>query len=249
MLRAMKLRLTRKLAIGAAFTVVVGAGALSWIALRAPMHWPIRLLGAERAASLRVRLGVIAAHALGRRPVIMIGDSRFDQLGFAGLGTSDELVVCAGFGGATARGWNAVLSASARSSQPATFVVWLGVNDLVNEVASGGDATRHLEAIIDRLARATPHRVLVLEQIPVRLPASPEQDRVAEAVVEINRALAALTARFPKVELVPLWARFGGGAPAAASPCRDCYADALHLSEHGDAVLRALLAGALRGKP
>jgi lysophospholipase L1-like esterase len=199
--------------------------------------------------SLRVRFAFMAARVLGKRPVVLIGDSRFDQLGSAGLGSNDELVVCAGVAGATARVWSSVLATTGPSARPATFVVWLGVNDLVNEGTTARATVRHLQAIADQLAQGAQPRVLLLEQIPVRLPASPEAERIAVAVDEINRALAAIAQRDARVELVPLWTRFGGGAAGGSDPCKDCYADALHLSEHGDRVLRELLDDALRRKP
>ena len=245
----MKRKLVRRLVAGGIGGAVIGAAAFTWFALRPPMHWPVRVLGLERAASLRVRFAFMAARVLGKRAVVLIGDSRFDQLGSAGLGSRDELVVCAGISGATARVWSSVLAATGPSARPATLAVWLGVNDLLNERTSARDTVRHLEAIADLLANGAQSRVLLLEQIPVRLPASPEAERIAAAVDEINRGLAAIAQRDARVELVPLWTRFGGGAAAGSDPCKDCYADELHLSEHGDRVLRDLLDDALRRKP
>jgi lysophospholipase L1-like esterase len=235
----------RAVTIGVVISAL-SAGAIGWAFARVPLRLVGRVVGIEAAMGLRVRSGLAAAALLGRRGLVMLGDSRFESLGIDWLQADDRMVVPAALAGATARGWNDALRCASFAATPTTLVVWLGVNDMVNERASGAETLRRLQAIVACAQQGAANRVLLLEQIPVRLSPAVENARIEQELRAINAGLDELAQRSDRVELLPLWSRFGGDGATAA--CADCYDDGLHLNARGEAFLRGLLT-TLLGQP
>jgi lysophospholipase L1-like esterase len=220
------------------------AAALAWLGLRGDAWWSVRLLGLQTAAGLRVHGGLGAARLLGRSALVLLGDSRLEMMGSDGIDPGGRWLVPAGLSGTTARLWSGVLASEERGTAPVVFVIWLGVNDVVNERASGDDVVRRLRAITDYALRGSDDRVLLLEQFPLALPPSAEAARVERELRVINSGLAAMAEADARVDLLPLWTRLG--AQRGADGCADCLLDALHLNERGNAFVRELLSAALR---
>jgi hypothetical protein len=199
--------------------------------------WSARRLALQLAAGVRVHAGLGAARLLRRKALVLVGDSRFAQMGMDAIDPGERQLVPAAFAGATARFWSAGLRGPRRGRPPVLFAIWLGVNDVVNEGASGAQVVRRLRAISEHALGGSDDRVLLVEQIPTRLRPSAEAARVDEELRAVNRGLAQIADRDARVWLLPLWARF------EAAP--DCMSDAVHLNERGNAFLRALLAETL----
>lgn len=217
---------------------VLLVGASPWVGLHLPMRWSARLVGLEAAAGLRLRSGLCAARMLARRPIVLLGDSRLEALGAGGSEVRGRVVVPATLPGSTARFWAATVRTTALEAAPATYVVWLGVNDLLHDRADAGTVLSSLRAITDRALQAQESSVVVLEQIPVRLPNAGEAARIDRASQAVNQGLVRIARTRSRVTVVPLFERFAA--------CGECYADALHPSARGEREIGRLLAAAVR---
>jgi lysophospholipase L1-like esterase len=230
---------------GAALVCAAGVAVLAWAGVRGDVVWSVRLLGFARAADMRVYGGLRAARLLHRTACVLLGDSRFEMLGSEGIEIGARWLVPAGFSGATARGWSIRLRERARDDgAPVVFVIWLGVNDVVNEHARGTDVVRYLRALTDYALRGPDDRVLLLEQFPLAFPASADSERVNRELRVVNDGLAAIAAADERVGLLPLWTAFS--AEGGADACRECLSDPLHLNEGGNRFVRARISAALR---
>jgi lysophospholipase L1-like esterase len=225
-----------KKALLAAVSVAAFVAGLGWAVLFGPARRLGQVIGYEATAELRIHSAVRMAHLLGQRPVLLLGDSRVESLGRAAIGGADDFVINAGITGTTARFWREVLSAS--DTGGAVYIVWIGINDLINVRAAHETVVHDLRAIVARLVQNGATRVLLLEQIPVTVKAA-RQASITLGVLEINRALLALAVSAPTVSTLALHARVqppqDGSAPAS------WYADGVHLNERGNAQVRALL--------
>lgn len=227
---------------------VTAVGALGWCSLRAPVSQIARVIGDGPAAKLRLRAGLGASRMLGRRALVMLGDSRLEQLGVDGLGAGDRLIVRAAVAGTTARFWSGCVNAVPLGDGPSTFVIWLGINDVFLQLTPPDRVLGYLRAIASDVLRGPENRVLLLEQIPLSGSADEGTRRLERASVEINRGLAELARELPRTRVLPLWTRFAPGS--AERVCGEqCYQDPLHLNEHGSRIVRQLLIAALRADP
>jgi lysophospholipase L1-like esterase len=229
-----------KKALLAAVGVAAFAAGLGWAVLFGAPNRLGRVIGYEATAVLRIQSAVRMAQLLGRRPVVLLGDSRVESLGRQAIGGADDFVINAGISGTTARFWRELLSAAETGG--AVYVVWIGINDLVNAGASHEAVLHDLRAIVSRLVQNGATQVLLVEQIPTTVEAA-RQASITAGILEINRGLLAMADSTAAVSTVALHARvqpLQDGSPAAS-----WYADGVHLNERGNALVRALLRAVL----
>lgn len=225
-----------KKALLAVVGVAAFAAGLGWAVLFGPRYYLGRVIGYEATAALRIKGAVRMAQVLGRRPVVLLGDSRIEALGREAIGRADDFVINAGISGTTARFWREALGAS--ETDGAVYIVWLGINDLMNAGTPHEIVLDDLRAIAQRLVQNGAKQVLWLEQIPTTVKAA-RQAAVTLGIVEINRGLLDLVRSSPVVSVLPLHARVQ--ASQDAGPAASWYADGVHLNERGSAQVRASL--------
>lgn len=222
------------LAGGIVAVTVFGVGMGSAVVLSAPMSRLSRWVGPRNAVVARVELGLWWAGLRSRKTLLIVGDSRFEVLEASVPERGGWQAVNVAMSGSTAADWHALLAERDAAERYDAALLWVGTNDFVNHDAAIEPTVGHAVAVARRLGSYA-RRVVVLEQIPVRLASDVTSRRVSARVVELNRGLHERLAREPGVHVAPLHAALLAADGLLAPWCTD---DGLHLNEQGNTWLR-----------
>lgn len=220
------------LALALGLTLLCGAIALL---VCGSVHRPARLLGTSHAVRARIALGGMLGAALGRDTMLLVGDSRVEALPSPALAAGSPLfVVNAGVSGASAQAWLELLPARA-GDEPryGTAVWWAGLNDLLYGRANDATVADYVSRVALRL-RHHARRVLVVEQIPVRLGSVAESQALDARLAAVNAEVRARLARDPGLSIFAIHDRLRDADGQLARWCSD---DGLHLNAAGNAWL------------
>jgi lysophospholipase L1-like esterase len=206
-----------------------------WLALAAPARFPRRLLGTVAFSALRLRGSLVLAPLARKHPVVLVGDSRMESLGGSLAGVRNAWAINIGLAGTTARFWRDALASRQLHHTDATFVLWVGINDLLVLGHRPATVAQDLEIVARRILGTWDARALIIvEQIPVRIEPESLNAEINRSVLALNRTFATLTTLSPRVVVLPLYARLCG---ADGRPLSTYYADGIHLNERGNRLL------------
>jgi lysophospholipase L1-like esterase len=160
--------------------------------------------------------------------VVFLGDSitqgwhdDMDGL-FPGLKVANR-----GIAGDTTRGVLIRLQEDVLALNPRAVVLLIGTNDLDEKGGNPWVVASNVRLIIDRLRAHDPAMPVVLCQV---MPSSPEKNRPAHLIRQINQLLLAATADQPQVTVVDTWKLFAG--PDNNAPV-ELFPDLLHPNNLG----------------
>lgn len=182
--------------------------------------------------------------------VVFLGDSITQGWGadfrdqFAGMKIANR-----GIGGDTTRGMLVRLETDVLSLDPSAIVLLMGTNDLEVEIDPEAIG-RNFELILSAIKEHDPEVPIVLCLV---FPSSPEKNRPADKIRQVNELYAAAVKGDPQVTVIDTWSLFADPESGDAEPT--WFRDLLHLNPEGyerwGAALRPLFAtlGFLENEP
>ena len=199
------------------------------------VHLSARLLGTSRAVAARVALGSTLGAMLGRDTMLLVGDSRIEALPTPTRASGAPLfVINTGASGTSARAWLDLLpSWAAGDSRYEAAVWWAGVNDVLYGRVSEAAVAESVSLVALRL-RHHARRVLVVEQIPVRLASVAESRPLNARLAAVNGQVRRRLAPETGVSTLAIHDALRGADGQLAGWCSN---DGLHLNAAGNAWL------------
>ena len=166
-------------------------------------------------------------HARDQNAIVFLGDSITSGWGdsfkdhFLGAHFANR-----GISGDTTRGMLYRLAADVLVLNPRAIVLLAGTNDL-EENATPATAAANLERILDQLIAHNPEMPIFLCEV---FPSTPEKNRPASAIRELNSLYAKLAAERPTITIVKTWEVF---ADADGNAREEEFPDLLHPNDLG----------------
>jgi lysophospholipase L1-like esterase len=131
-------------------------------------------------------LVAFGAECLGYNAIVLIGDSRARGLGRPHFDQPRAIVFNMGVDGSTTAQWRTFLEhLHVPSPKAATAIIWLGVNDFIQDAAPTSVVAQNLRHIAAALIR-NGHRVLILDQLVLDTKAAPLDETVNNRGRELN---------------------------------------------------------------
>lgn len=232
----------RQLGVLAALVALAGCGLFVLSSPQRMRDW----VGLRPAVQLHTELGLLWDRSPSQRTLLLTGDSRLQELSGPLLEQSAWREVNVAQGGSTAGQWAQALEDRKPRAVNDTYdvaILWVGINDFLNHASAMEATAEHIVTAARRL-RGYAKRVIVLEQIPLRMPWDIEASRLlSEKVARLNPVLRARLSAEQGIELATihdaLRAPDGLLVPWFAR-------DGLHLSDEGRRWLRRHIASLVR---
>lgn len=223
----------RGLIVLAAAAVLLGVGAGTAV-LHGSMQRLSSALGARSAVQSRIALSGWWGRLQRKETLLLAGDSRIEGLGGAVLAGAGWHEVNTGIGGTSAADWRVFLGSPGPHPRYDAALFWAGINDFLHHDAGAQDVASHVLAVTRELKQYA-DRVVVLDQIPVRVGPKARAERLSQRVAELNTRLYELLAHEPNVTLLRVHDALRASDGLLEPWCTD---DGLHLNDAGDAWLR-----------